>query len=73
MIDRKRRRGKTVTICRGFQLNASDLKALEKKLKRECGAGGTSKEDEIEIQGDHREKLFTSLATLNYKVKRSGG
>ena len=73
LVDRKQRKGKTVTICRGFQLTPTDLKDLEKKLKQECGAGGTSKGDEIEIQGDHRDKIFILLETLNYKVKRSGG
>jgi len=73
MIDRKRRAGKTVTVCSGFKLSATDLKKLEKMLKQFCGAGGTSKEDEIEIQGEHRDKIMQKLADLNYKVKRVGG
>jgi translation initiation factor 1 len=73
MIDRKRRRGKTVTVCSGFQLTPDDLKKLEKMLKQFCGAGGTSKAGEIEIQGEHRDKVMAKLAGLNYKVKRVGG
>jgi translation initiation factor 1 len=73
MIDRKRRRGKTVTLCSGFVLTPADLKDLEKQLKQFCGAGGTSKADEIEIQGEHRDKIMQKLAELNYKVKRVGG
>lgn len=73
MVDRKQRRGKTVTVCRGFQLTPTDLKKLEKTLKQYCGAGGTSKANEIEIQGDHRDKIMQKLTTLNYKVKRAGG
>ncbi|NIP24419.1 MAG: hypothetical protein GWO38_11520 [Phycisphaerae bacterium] len=73
MVDRKRRRGKTVTVCRGFQLTPTDLKELEKTLKQYCGAGGTSKANEIEIQGDQRDKIMQKLTTLNYKVKRVGG
>ena len=73
MIDRKRRRGKTVTVCSGFQLVPDDLKKLEKMLKQFCGAGGTSRADEIEIQGEHRDKVMAKLADLNYKVKRVGG
>jgi translation initiation factor 1 len=73
MIDRKRRRGKTVTLCSGFVLKQADLKALEKELKQFCGAGGTSKDNEIEIQGEHRDKIMQKLTELNYKVKRVGG
>jgi translation initiation factor 1 len=72
-LDRKRRRGKVVTVAGGFQLNPTDLKALEKTLKQLCGAGGTSKGDEIEIQGDQRDKIIQKLIELNYKAKRAGG
>jgi len=72
-IDRKRRRGKTVTLCSGFVLNADDLKQLEKSLKQLCGAGGTSKDGEIEIQGEHRERIMNKLAEMNFKVKPGGG
>ncbi len=72
-LDRKRRRGKTVSVARGFQLSAEDMKALQKSLKKLCGAGGTVKGDEIEIQGDHREKIIAELSRLGFKVKRAGG
>ena len=73
MLDRKRRRGKTVTVCAGFQLTPKDLKELGKQLKQFCGAGGTSKDNEIEIQGDHREKVIEKLIALKYKAKKAGG
>lgn len=73
MRDKKRRRGKTVTVATGFQLTPADLKALQKTLKQFCGAGGTVKDNEIEIQGDHREKVAAKLTELGYKVKFSGG
>ena len=73
MIDRKRRRGKTVTVCQGFKLTPTDLKKLEKQLKQLCGSGGTSKDEEIEIQGEQRDKIMAHLASLHYKVKRVGG
>ncbi len=68
-LDKKRRRGKTVTLASGFQLNPKDLKLLSKLLKQNCGAGGTAKADEIEIQGDHRDKIRQKLLALNYNVK----
>jgi len=60
---RKGRGGKTVTVISGFQSNA----------EAQCGAGGTVKENEIEIQGDHAQKLTQILIQLGYKAKVSGG
>ncbi|MGB3508241.1 MAG: translation initiation factor [Microcoleaceae cyanobacterium] len=70
---RKGRKGKTVTVISGFQSNPETLAALLKKLKNQCGAGGTAKDNEIEIQGDHKQKLVEILTTLGYKAKISGG
>lgn len=72
-IDKKRRQGKTVTVAAGFQLAPADLQALEKTLKQLCGAGGTCKENEIEVQGEHRDKIMQKLAEMKFKVKRVGG
>lgn len=71
--EKKGRRGKTVTVISGFSLSDADLAALSKTLKTLCGAGGTAKEGEIEVQGDHREKVAEKLRELGYKVKLSGG
>lgn len=67
------RKGKTVTIVRGFQANPETLADLLKKLKAHCGAGGTVKETELEIQGDHKQKVVEFLIKLGYKAKGSGG
>lgn len=67
------RKGKTVTIVRGFQANSDILAELLKKLKAHCGAGGTLKENELEIQGDHKQKIVEFLLKLGYKAKGSGG
>lgn len=69
----KGRKGKTVTIIRGFQTSPEKLTDLLKKLKTQCGAGGTLKENEIEIQGDHKQKIVQYLIQLGYKAKASGG
>jgi translation initiation factor 1 len=71
--DRKGRGGKTVTIVGGLRHDPATLAALLKTLKQQCGAGGTIKDGEIEIQGDHRERLATALAAMGYKVKLVGG
>lgn len=70
---RKGRKGKTVTVISGFQSNPETLAALVKQLKNQCGAGGTVKDNEIEIQGDHKQKLVEILSKLGYKAKISGG
>lgn len=69
----KGRKGKTVTIVRGFQSHPDTLTDLLKKLKTHCGAGGTLKDTEIEIQGDHKQKIVQYLIQLGYKAKGSGG
>lgn len=72
-VSRKGRKGKTVTVISGFQSQAAILSDLTKKLKAQCGAGGTLKDSEIEIQGDHRQKLADYLKKLGYPVKFVGG
>jgi translation initiation factor 1 len=70
---RKGRKGKTVTVISGFQASQEKLADLLKKLKTQCGTGGTVKENEIEIQGDHKQKIVQILLQLGYKAKASGG
>lgn len=70
---RKGRKGKTVTVITGFQAKPETLESLLKQLKTQCGAGGTVKENTIEIQGEHTQKLVQILVQLGYKAKISGG
>lgn len=67
------RKGKTVTVITGFQAKPETLTALLKQLKAQCGTGGTLKEETIEIQGDHKQKILQILLQLGYKAKISGG
>lgn len=69
----KRRKGKTVTVVLGLDPSPSNLEPICAKLKTACGAGGTIKDGEIEIQGDHRERVLEILLTLGYAAKLSGG
>jgi translation initiation factor 1 len=71
--EKKGRRGKTVTVVSNLQLSAEDMKALAKHLKQACGSGGTVKDGNVEIQGDHRDKVAGELAELGYKTKFVGG
>jgi translation initiation factor 1 len=70
---RSGRKGKTVTVITGLQHSPEALNQLLKKLKSQCGSGGTIKDDNLEIQGDHKQKLLEILISLGYKAKISGG
>jgi len=72
-IDRKQRKGKEVTLVEGFVGDSEDLKDLAKLLKSKCGVGGTAKDGEILIQGNHRDKVFDILLKEGYSAKKKGG
>lgn len=72
-LETKGRGGKAVTVASGFSLDEEALSKLAKTLKKSCGCGGTVKDNQIEIQGDQREKLISELGKLGYRAKRAGG
>jgi translation initiation factor 1 len=71
--ERGGRAGKIVTVIHGLPERGPALDARATELRRLCGAGGTVKDDIVEIQGDHRDRVVTHLSALGYRVKLAGG
>ncbi len=65
----KRKNGKRVTLVRGLLSEWNDLPGLLAQLKTHCGAGGTLKDNEIEIQGEQLDRVRQTLQTIGYRVK----
>lgn len=72
-LDRKGRGGKTVSVIKQVMSPPAGKEALLKLLKTRLGAGGTLKDGDIEIQGDHRDTIVAILKELGYQAKRAGG
>ena len=68
-LDKKSRRGKTVTVATGFRLPDKELKILAKALRKKCSTGGTFDKDTIELQGNFLEKTALELKANNFSVK----
>lgn len=69
VTDKKGRNGKTATIIEGFTIQQTDVEDIARKLKQKLGVGGSVREGEILIQGDHKETIKKFLSSLNFKTK----
>nr|WP_314901537.1 translation initiation factor Sui1 [uncultured Deefgea sp.] len=72
-VSREVRKGKAVIVVTGLILDSAELTKLGKQLKTLCGTGGTVKDGQIEIQGEHRDAVMAELTKRGFKVKRGGG
>ena len=71
-LEKNHRGGKIATVVKGFVGSEEALSELGRTLKTKCGTGGTAKDGEIIIQGDHREKVVALLADMGFPVKKAG-
>ena len=62
-----------MTVASGLRLDDDRLKQLAAELKRRCGSGGSAKDGEILIQGDHRETVLAELKQKGFAAKLAGG
>jgi translation initiation factor 1 len=67
-LEKKGRKGKGVTVVRGFFHTKEDMEQFARELKTRCGSGGTVKNDAIEIQGDHRDTVAGYFRARGFKV-----
>lgn len=61
-----RKWGKPATLVEGLNEKDQDLGRLAQKLKAFCACGGTAKNSQIILQGDHREKVKAFLMKLGF-------
>ncbi|MGB0653292.1 MAG: stress response translation initiation inhibitor YciH [Thermoplasmatota archaeon] len=64
-----RRYGKKMTIVEGISDSHIDLDNLLSQLKGRCACGGTVKDGNIELQGDHSKKVRLVLDELGFQAR----
>jgi translation initiation factor 1 len=69
--EKKGRGGKTVTIVEGYQGNPQTLEQLCKKVKQQCGVGGSVSQKRFIIQGDKAEHVVKILIKEGYNAKKT--
>ena len=62
----KRKFGKKYTIISGIDQKEIDLKDLTKKLKAKLACGGTTKDGNVELQGDHKSRVKELLVNMGF-------
>ena len=69
--EKKGRGGKTVTVVEGYQGNPMVLEKLCKKVKQQCGVGGSVQNKTFIIQGDKADQVVKILIKEGYNAKKT--
>jgi len=69
--EKKGRGGKTVTVVEGYKGNPQTLEALCKKVKQQCGVGGSVDRKTFIIQGDKADQVVKILIKEGYNAKKT--
>lgn len=64
-----RKHKRKMTVVWGLDPEGNDLDELLSRLKSACGAGGSLQREQIEIQGDHLDRVRSVLRQIGYRVK----
>ncbi len=62
----KKKFNRVYTIIKGIQTKDIDMKELLKKLKNKLACGGTIKDNQMELQGDHKFRVKQVLIGLGF-------
>lgn len=72
--EKKGRGGKEALVIKGIEQSDDVLKDLCKFIKGQIGVGGSTKDGEIILQGNQRDKVIQILKDRGYKnIKKAGG
>ncbi len=66
----EKRKGKPVTLVGRFNISEKQKKDILKLLKKKLACGGAIKEEWIELQGDVKDKIKTTLELDGWKFKK---
>lgn len=69
-LDKKQRGGKIVTLIEGLRVSDNTIEDMARQLKTHCGGGGSAKNGEILIQGDHRDKILQWLIKKGFSKSK---
>ncbi|MGB0851392.1 MAG: translation initiation factor [Bacteroidia bacterium] len=69
--EKKGRGGKTVTVIEGYKGNPQTLEALCKKVKQQCGVGGSVDKKTFIIQGDKADQVVKILIKEGYNARKT--
>ena len=69
--EKKGRGGKTVTVVEGYKGNPQTLENLCKKVKQQCGVGGSVDRKTFIIQGDKADQVVKILIKEGYNAKKT--